>query len=311
MGLRYQLLDPQRQISALYFRDIERFLDLVHGWNIGWHYVIDLAWIYERARSWPAGARVLDAGGGSGPAQYLLLEMGFDVTNVDLYPQRPSFAERRRYKSSFAISKGLTATPSLTATPYLRHLAGAFAALKKVVRGSGLWPWLRLLRDRPAFAERCDAWRRSARHTGCPPGRLRLLRGNLCSLPDFSDGHFDAVVSVSALEHAPAADIPTMLAELRRVVRADGHWAITTSATHRSETWLHEPAMGFCFSTADLRRLFDAVPADDACAEDLLAAYRCCTYLEQHLAPLYRKSGRLGMPWGRWDPQYLPVGLFQ
>lgn len=31
--------------------------------------------------------------------------------------------------------------------------------------------------------------------------------------------------------------------------------------------------------------------------------------LHKKLAPFYFKSGDNGMPWGKWDPQYQPVGV--
>jgi len=34
-----------------------------------------------------------------------------------------------------------------------------------------------------------------------------------------------------------------------------------------------------------------------------------CQELRDHLAEFYFLSGDNGMPWGKWDPQYQPVGV--
>lgn len=37
--------------------------------------------------------------------------------------------------------------------------------------------------------------------------------------------------------------------------------------------------------------------------------YRTASYLPDHLAGFYEKSGNNGMPWGKWDSRYVPVGI--
>ena len=36
---------------------------------------------------------------------------------------------------------------------------------------------------------------------------------------------------------------------------------------------------------------------------------RDCRELRGKLADFYYQSGKNGMPWGKWDPQYQPVGV--
>jgi hypothetical protein len=45
--------------------------------------------------------------------------------------------------------------------------------------------------------------------------------------------------------------------------------------------------------------------------ELILDKYRNCTYLKENLAEFYKKSDKYGMPWGIWDPKYIPIGLSQ
>ena len=88
--------------------------------------------------------------------------------------------------------------------------------------------------------------------------------------------------------------------------------AITTSATEQETTWFHHPSKGNCFSEYDLETVFGAHPARSSLpANEMIGKYRSCTYLKDNLAGFYRDSGENGMPWGKWDPVYFPVGLFQ
>ena len=43
--------------------------------------------------------------------------------------------------------------------------------------------------------------------------------------------------------------------------------------------------------------------------EMILDKYRQCSYLKNNLSEFYKKSGNYGMPWGKWYPKYIPVGL--
>ena len=100
------------------------------------------------------------------------------------------------------------------------------------------------------------------------------------------------------------------LAEIKRIVKPDAYWAVTTSGTEKSSTWFHEPSQGYCFSSADFEGRFGAVPSDNQeDASVILQKYQDCSYLKENLANFYKKSGKYGMPWGIWEPKYIPVGL--
>ena len=140
-------------------------------------------------------------------------------------------------------------------------------------------------------------------------GKIEWIAGNLCDLRDIPTDTFDAVVSLSALEHIPIEQLGTALAELSRVLKPNAPWAVTTSGTEQSATWLHEPSQGWCYSVNDLNKRFGAAGARDQDPTSLLERYRNCTYLREHLAGFYTCTERLGMPLGVWDPRYIPVGL--
>ena len=133
-------------------------------------------------------------------------------------------------------------------------------------------------------------------------GTIEWIVGNLCDLREIPAGTFDAVVSLSALEHIPIEQLGTALSELARVSKPDAGWAVTTSGTEQAATWLHEPSQGWCYSVADLKDRFGAIGACEQDPAEMLERYRGSAYLREHLAAFYRHTERCGMPWGIWDP---------
>jgi SAM-dependent methyltransferase len=302
--LKFQYLDPESIIASPDFRIVESFLKITGRTEIGWHYIIDLTWIYSQAKHWPLGLRILDAGGGSGPTQFLLSEMGMDVVNVDLFQPMTLNYNASRY--GLAVKR----LDSYEETDYVVHLSSIALKRRSLSR---LWqslvnfPFVRHFRQ-CQYQHRHDNWRRLAGFSSRPVGRLTRLAGNLCFMPEIHDGSFDAVVSLSALEHVPMAKLPDALKEIDRVLKPDAYRAITTSATDKP-TWFHEPSRGVCFSRSDLEKLFGAEPIGPSDPAVILGKYRTAFYLRDHLAGFYKNSGDNGMPWGIWDPKYLPVGV--
>ena len=300
--LRFEYIDPEEMISSPEFPIVERFIRSTGRSNTGWHYIVDLTWIYRIVKSWPPGIKVLDAGGGnSGPLQFLLAEMGFDITNIDLYLPTPRYSYFKRYGTN------LTTSECYSATTYLEYLckASLIRKLKRTVKTIlSKWPLNRF--ESLYYQKLHDNWRKEAGMV-TTLGRIEWIRGNLCNLGDIPDASYDAIVSLSALEHIPIDQLPQALNEISRVLKPGGRWAVTTSATHEETTWFHKPSQGYCYSNADLRKIFNA--SGDGQAQFILDKYRRNAYLQKHIPLRYNFSGENGMPWGRWNPVYIPVGL--
>ncbi len=298
-SLAYELISPEVQLASQDFKEVEAFLQATYRTQIGWHYITDLTWIYRQVKHWPRSLKILDAGGGQGPLQFLLAEMGFNVTNIDMaltdYVPKPY---RKRYQLDFRQ------LPSFVASEYLDLLQpkGNFKN-KNIVK-----IWIKDWRHRK-FISGCNTWRVQTNHDQYPLGEIHWLKGNLCNIPELTQGSFGAVVSVSALEHIPDQLLDSALQEIRRVVTPDAQWALTTSATEQATSWFHEPSQGYCFSQSDLQARFRAQPRGFQDASKILNEYRSCKYLENNLADFYKTSGKFGMPWGIWDPKYIPVGM--
>lgn len=296
--LTFEYIDPDEILGSEVFRFVERFLASTRRTEIGWHYITDIAWIYSKVKRWPRGYRILDAGGGGGPLQFLLAELGFHVTNIDMVLPEPRPVYFKRYDLS---RRQLS---HFMETGYAGHI-------RRFSRPGG-WPFLRRILRAPralSYAPRHDRWRSDAGLSDVRIGRIEWVAGNLCDLREIPAGTFDAVVSLSALEHIPTEHLETALTEISRVLVPHANWAVTTSGTDRAMTWLHEPSQGWCYSEADLVSRFGAVRARDQNPTLVLRHYRECAYLKDHLAVFYRRGENNGMPMGIWDPKYIPVGL--
>jgi SAM-dependent methyltransferase len=305
--LKFRYLDPVEASASPELATIDLFLKQTGRTQIGWHYAIDLAWIFSMARHWPRHFRVLDAGGGRGPAQYMLAEMGFDVMNIDLHLAPPAYSARERYGSQ------LTRLASFADDPYVRNLEAQYTRrkpahrLRQLIKASLPWRFAEL----HWYTKRHEDWRRLAGQSLHPVGKIALVQADLCAMPDIESGTFDAVVSLSALEHIPIESLPAAVGEIHRVLKPGGRVALTTSATHLETTWYHEPSKGLCFSGKDLESIFGAADLTTAPADEVLQHFRDSTYLRQNLASFYRRSGENGMPWGLWNPTYIPVAIWR
>ncbi len=305
MPLSYEFLNPEKILQSQDFSSVSDFLKITKRTNIGWHYIIDLIWIYSHAVKWPQGCRVLDAGGGRGPVQFLLAEMGFDVTNIDLFHTQPDFAFFSRYGTK------RNALNSYVETRYVEHIKGFGRYRQQLKRVLKTIMESSILRESTteAYAKKHEKWRTLNGFNERKVGSIQWFTGNLCNVPEIETGSFDVVVSLSALEHIPLEILPTALAEIRRLIRPDGHWAVTTSGTELNATWYHQPAQGYCFSKSDLESIYQASAKNTEKPVDIMRLYQTSHYLKENLALNYRLSGNNGMPWGKWRPLYIPVGI--
>lgn len=93
--LYFELIDPSQHIAGPDFHFVRSFLKATGRTQIGWHYITDLTWLYSRIKHWPKSLNTLDAGGGMRPLQFLLQEMGFNITNIDKVLEQPPLVDRQ------------------------------------------------------------------------------------------------------------------------------------------------------------------------------------------------------------------------
>lgn len=319
--LRFEFIDPEKQIESEDFSIVESFLKSTGRTETGWHYITDITWIYSKIKNWPRHYKVLDAGGGFGLLQFLLAEMGFDVTNIDMNLKPPPREYKHRYKTKMAIldsykpthyKEHLDALSHENGNGKIPHKKTIPEMIKNLIKRTPLYSIYKYLKHAEQinnFNEMHNKWRRTIGINKGRPGRIEWIVGNLCEMPEIPSGNFDAVVSLSALEHIPLDVLPFAMNEIRRVLKPNAKWAITTSGTHKKTTWLHKSSQGYCFSEDDFKKYFSASRKEGTNPEIILIKYVNCDYLKSNLAQFYFKSDKNGMPWGRWDPKYIPVGI--
>lgn len=287
--LSVSLLDEARQLVEQ-FRTISRRLDI----QIGWHYLLDFSWIARQLQPGPE-MQVMDAGAGWGTMQWWLAEQGVDVISVD----RSSRSElpylfRRYYRISGLREEDLEPLSK----PGLRDFLPPLSPKR----------W----RLYPAkLAVSFGRLRSSEPEPVSDGGTIVVYNQDLTSMPDIPDASLDAIVSVSALEHNSPDGLRVVVEELMRVLKPGGRLIATLSAA-RDEDWFHQPAKGWCYTETTLRDIFNLsadCPANYDRYDELFQALCANDELRTNLAPVYFTSGDNGMPWGRWNPMYQPVGI--
>lgn len=257
------------------------------GIEFGWHYLLDLTWILSQLRV-IQGQQILDAGAGTGILQWYLVEKGARVISVDRMSR--AFLPlhfRWRYRVNGLRPTDLQPTIRLS-YPGGHELAVISAKFIGVVK--------------------------SLTRVGIPQrnkGSVIIYNQDLTDLCDLDDNSIDAVVAVSALEHNTPPELELVVNELMRVLKPGGVLLATLAATNASD-WFHAPSRGWCFSESSLRKSFQlspVVPSNFAEYNQLFVDMSNNHELRDNLASFYFQSGDNGMPWGKWDPQYLPVGI--
>ncbi len=282
--LPVSLLDQNRPLVE----EIKRLAASL-GIGLGWHYLLDLSWIISQLGD-VRGKRIMDAGAGTGLMQWYLAEHGAEVISVDRGSRADlSLRYRARYRVGAMRPEDLS-SPGAVWAKNVRQAAGG----RKIL--AGLRGALGLTRLALPVSS---------------PGRVTIYNQDLRSLPLVADRSLDAVVAVSALEHNTPEGLALVVTELMRTLKPGG-LLLATLGAGRDADWFHDPSKGWNYTDVTLRRLF-ALPTDTPSNysqhDELLAALKACAELRDNLAPLYFQSGDNGMPWGKWDPQYQPVGV--
>src|SRR5450759_553888 len=271
---------------------VEDLRRLAHDLKIGlgWHYLLDLSWIISQLGE-IKGKQILDAGAGSGLMQWFLARHGAEVVSIDRSSRTAlSLRYRLRHRVNGLRPSDLW-SPAHVWWHNVKTAAHPVGKLSNFVKGSAGVAMVYL--------------------AGKSQGRVSIYNQDLCNLADIQDGSLDAIVAVSALEHNPPANLPLVVAELMRVLKRGGILLATLGAS-RDQDWFHQSSQGWCYTETSLRRSFDlpeSIQSNYAQYNQLMTALVNCTELKNRLASFDFKSGDKGMPWGKWDPQYQPVGV--
>jgi len=296
--LSVDLLDQQRPlVEAL--KNLARSL----GIEFGWHYLLDLTWIITQLGP-VLGKHIMDAGAGTGILQWHLAQQGAQVISVDRLSRA---LLPLRFRKRFNV-QGLR-------TGVEQDLAPSWQVFTSRFSGKAGIPAMVSEIATATLAQAKDILGIAVSFTGTEtrrsPGQVLVYNQDLKNLADIQDGSLDAVVAVSALEHNTPEGLQQVVVELMRVLKPGGKLIATLCAAPDQDRW-HAASSGWCYTDASLRRLFylpPETPSNYNHYNELFSALVSCTELRDNLAAFYFRSGDNGMPWGKWDPQYIPVGV--
>jgi ubiquinone/menaquinone biosynthesis C-methylase UbiE len=253
--------------------------------EFGWHYLLDLTWIIHQLKAFD-GIRIIDAGAGTGIMQWYLADRGARVISID----RESRANLPiRFRQRYRV-QGLR-------TSDLSDQVDRTSMKMKVVN----------FVDRLRFETKNLTEEKNEKQRGM----VIIYNQDLEELVDLADDSIDAVVAVSSLEHNSPEDLEQVIVELMRVLKPGGVLLATLGAA-KDKDWYHEPSNGWCYSEETIRRVFDIsseVSSNYDQYDQLFEALKDCSELKKNLASFYFRSGDNGMPWGKWNPRYQPVGI--
>jgi ubiquinone/menaquinone biosynthesis C-methylase UbiE len=275
--------------------------------EFGWHYLLDLTWIISRLGE-IKGKRIIDAGAGTGILQWYLAEHGAEIISID---RSSRYLLPIRFRKRFHV-KGLRETDLSSDFDVLKNDLTKNSPSKS--KSEVLFRVNHLRMDVSGYLQTEAILHTVALHRKHPDsGRVIIYNQDMADLKDIQGNSIDAIASVSALEHNTPENLPVVVKELLRVLKPGGTILATLTAMKDIDTW-HTPSSGWCYSAESLKRLFDLpedTPDNYDTHDTLLQAVRNCGELRDNLARFYFESDQNGMPWGKWDPQYLPVGVWK
>jgi SAM-dependent methyltransferase len=282
-----ELLDRYRPIV-----DEFKILGKMLGhYSVGWSYYLEWAWVFSQID--PASLKnkvVLDAGAGLGLSQWYLAEHGATVYSVDRISRAciPIYL-RRRYSITGVRLQDLLPVPQFL-NPFNRSV-GTRERVQNVLRS--------LKRILLRFPE------------GQATGNVHIYNQDLAHLVDIPDSSVDWIISISSLEHNSPKNLGIVADELFRVLKPSGA-LIATLAAAREKDWFHVPSSSWCYTEKTIKQVFTfglSVPTNYGSFDELMKSVRTSKELQQSLSYHYFLGGKNGMPWGKWNPVYLPVGV--
>lgn len=285
--LSVELLDEYRDLTD----ELKKF-NFSLALASGWHYLLDWLWILREIDE-IQGKKILDAGAGLGFLQWYLAQNGADLISVDRSNRRalPFHLKRKFQVEGFRLQDA-----PLTFGEYMNPFnakADILVKVKGFLRGLVGWFQTFLLPQ--------------------SKGKVFLYQQDLRFLTDIPSNSIDMIVSISALEHNHPDVLKDVILELERILKPGGKMLVTISAA-RDKDWFFEPAQGWCYTEQTLKILFrlsDQASSNFDKYDFLMEKLRNSSEMRKFMTWYYYYSPRSGMPWGRWNPRYQPVGVMK
>lgn len=260
----------------------------------GWHYALDWTWVTNNIGE-ANGKTILDAGAGIGLMQWYLSSKGANIISVDRSDRVciPFHLLNKFNVTGYrAVDNPLNIKDVLNITNRRVRILKRITSLIRGTFGSAL------LAGR-SYTDR---------------GSIRFLNKDLRDLSEIHDNSVDIIISISALEHnEQISNIKEIIRELERVLVPGGMMLVTLPASAEKD-WFFSPAYSWCLTESTLRDLFDLdkdTLSNFQNYEKIHKELKQSNILKKNISLRYYFQPQSGMPWGRWDPKYIPVGIIK
>jgi ubiquinone/menaquinone biosynthesis C-methylase UbiE len=259
-AINYTMPNQIKLLHGSLLDDTSKLEELTHWLRVlnrpnGWHYDLDHIWILDELEKTgiQPGATIIDAGAGQGIMQYLLAAKGYNVISLDFSPR----TKPPRTEGIFSIS-GDGQREIAYAHSYMNFISYGVTG-KSGLLSKFTWKKLREIVNLPArFLRRADSYmayrreRRSGQHKNY--GHINYVRAPFHDVP-LENAVADAVISVSAIEHADIELFRKNIDSLLRLLKPNKPLLVTTSATAGDGTTYDDLVQGWCFSRSALADL--------------------------------------------------------
>ena len=243
-------------------KEIDHWLSVMNRPQ-GWHYDMDIVWLLQELENSgiKKGDTILDAGAGMGVTQFILAARGFNVISLD-YSHRecPKIADgifdisilskdTLNYNHTYmgSVDYGIKSD----ADKMNEKKEGILSfAIKTILKGRTYSTLSNLLKKRRNNL--INSRERELDHSNF--GEIKFIRAAFHDIP-LEDFSVDAIVSVSAIEHADQTLMEKNIFEMKRVLKKGAPLLITTSATNQEKDVYHKKTLGWCYSKASLNNM--------------------------------------------------------
>jgi len=304
MKCEVTLLDASLMADEKKLKELSYWFSVLNRPN-GWHYDLDHIWILselEKSGIKP-GATIVDAGAGQGILQYLLASRGYNVVSLDFSPRiipnrtlgiftiKGDGSASIEYEHSYmnVINYGGSTTTRLFKKFSLENLKKIPAY---IIRNA----WSRLLWLKERFLVSHEQY-----------GNIRYIRAPFHEVP-LDNAVADAVVSVSAIEHADLELFRENIDSLAHLLKPGAPMLLTTSATKDEDSTYNDTVAGWSFSSKHISELLPdcSITFDgDACEQAMLNSSK---FIER-IDPYYFQKGQLFYSKNFSSLPYLPLAI--
>lgn len=304
MRYKVQLLYPTLLADEKKLEELSYWFNVLNRPN-GWHYDLDHIWILselEKAGIKP-GDTIVDAGAGQGVLQYLLASRGYNVISLDFSPRTIP----KRTLGIFSINGDGSASINYEHS-YMKVINYSGGKNNSLLRKFSI----ERLKKIPFFTGRTIRssifWFKERFFVNHEKyGHITYVRAPFHEIP-LGDAFADAVVSVSALEHADIDLFRANIDSLSRLLKPNSPLLLTTSATKDENSSYNETVEGWSFSSTHISELLPgcSVTFDgDACEQALMKSDK---FMER-IDPYYFQEGQLFCASNFASLPYLPLAI--